>query len=319
MASSRPTDVVIDHPLEGYNDNLDLCLNQIGKIFDIPRIINEPRGKQQIINYYANGKFFDRLGQSAGKYFFHHGISYDGKHRKEDFEEQARIVERYIHDRDSKRVLELGCGLGANISFLARRNPCVMFDGVDLSLKPLKRFTKIPNALFQLGDYHDLNALEDNVYDIIFVIEALCYSTNKLQVLCEVKKKLKRNGLLIIIDVYQRDRGVPLSLSEKTMLKLIEMSWSLDKFECVKDVESYMQEAYSIALAKDFTRYILPSATRVARYNRYYFTHPVYARAINKLLSSDVAKSFIESYLVPISLRRQIACYYIHVLKNDKC
>ena len=318
MASSRPTDVVIDHPLEGYNDDLKLRLNQIGKIFDIPRIINEPRGKQQIINYYSNGKFFDRLGQSAGKYFFHHGISYTGKDKKEDFKEQARIIERYIHDIDAKNVLELAYGLGANIAFLARRNPCVMFDGVDLSLTPLKRFTKIPNAHFQLGDYHELSALEDDAYDIVFIIEALCYSTNKLQVLCEVKKKLKRDGLFIIIDVYQRDRVAPLSPSEETMLKLIEMSWSLDKFEYVKDVESYMQEDYSIAIAKDFTRYILPSANTVARYNRYYFAHPMYARAINKLLSSDVAKSFVESYLVPISLRRQIACYYIHVLKNDK-
>ncbi|HXY88792.1 MAG TPA: class I SAM-dependent methyltransferase [Candidatus Acidoferrales bacterium] len=318
MASSSLSNIVVDHPFERYNDNLELRLNQIGKIFDVPRIINEPRGKQQIINYYANGKFFDRFGQPAGKYFFHHGISYDGKHKKEDFEEQARIVERYIEDSDAKKVLELGCGLGANISFLARRSPCVFFDGVDLSLKPLKRFTKIPNAHFQLGDYHDLSALEDDAYDIIFIIEALCYSINKLQVLCEVKKKLKRNGLLIIIDVYQRDRGAPLSPSEETMLKLIEMSWSLDKFECIKDVESYMREDYSIVIAKDLTHYILPSATRVARYNRSYFSHPMYARAINKLLSLDVAKSFIESYLVPISLRRQIACYYIHVLKNDR-
>jgi ubiquinone/menaquinone biosynthesis C-methylase UbiE len=318
MASSHSTNAVIDHALEGYNDDLELRLNQIGKIFDIQSIINEPRGKQQIINYYANSKFFDKLGQSAGKYFFHHGISYDGKDKKEDFKEQARIVERYIHDIEAKKVLELGCGPGANISFLARRNPRVMFDGVDLSLKPLDRFTKIPNTHFQLGDYHDLSALEDNAYDIAFIVEALCYSTNKWQVLREVKKKLKRNGLFIIIDVYQRGRVAPLSPSEETMLKLIEMSWSLEKFECVKDVESYMQKDYSIALAKDFTLYILPSAIRVARYNRYYFAHPTYAKAINKLLSSDAAKSFIESYLVPISLRRQIACYYIHVLKNDK-
>jgi len=249
---------------------------------------------------------------------FHYGISYDGKDKNDDFKEQARIVERYIHDIDAKKVLELGCGLGANISFLAHRNPRVMFHGVDLSLNPLKRFTKIPNAHFQPGDYHDLRALEDDAYDIVFIIEALCYSTNKKQVLREVKKKLKRDGLFIIIDVYRRDRVAPLSPSEETMLELIEMSWSLDKFEYVKDVESYMQEDYSIAMAKDFTRYILPSATSVAHYNQYYFAHPVYARAINKLLSFDVAKSFIESYLTPISLRRQIACYYIHVLKNDR-
>jgi hypothetical protein len=102
------------------------------------------------------------------------------------------------------------------------------------------------------------------------------------------------------------------------MWKLIERGWALDKFECVKDVESYMREEYSIAEANDFSRYILPSMAKIAHKGRYYFAHPMFARVVNKLLPSDVAKSFIPAYLAPISLRRQIACYYVHVLKNDR-
>jgi hypothetical protein len=103
------------------------------------------------------------------------------------------------------------------------------------------------------------------------------------------------------------------------MWKLIEMGWSLDKFECVKDVEDYMREEYSIALAKEATQNVLPSAIRSARahWRRYYFAHPMFARAVNKLLSAPV-KSIIAAHLIPISLRRQVGCYYIHVLKNDK-
>ena len=204
------------------------------------------------------------------------------------------------------------------MAVLARRNPHVMFDGVDLALKPLKRYAKIPNVRFQFGDYHDLSAFKDSAYDIVFVIEALCYSTNKLQVLREVKKKLKRDGLFIVIDAYRRDRATPLSPSEKTMQKLIEMSWSLDKFEYIKDVEGYMRQEYSIAEANDFSQCVLPSATRIARKFHYYFAHPMFARVVNKLLPFDVAKGFIAAYLYPTSSRRQIACYYIHVLKNDK-
>ena len=208
-------------------------------------------------------------------------------------------------------------GSVSNIAFLARRNPHVTFEGIDLSLKPLKRYAKIPNAHFQLGDYHDLSALEDDAYDIAFVVEALCYSTNKLQVLREVKKKLRRDGLFIVIDGYRKDRAAPLSPSESLMWKLIEMGWSLDMFECVKDVESYMREEYSIALAKDATQNVLPSAIRSARKIRDYYAHPAFARAVNKLLS-DRVRSSISPYLAPTSFRRQIGCYYIHVLKNDK-
>ncbi len=250
--------------------------------------------------------------------FYHYGISYDGKYKKEDFKEQARIVERYIRDSDAKNVLELAYGFGANMAFLASRNPHVMFEGVDLSLKPLKRYAKIPNTHFQVGDFHDLSALEDDAYDIAFVADALCYSANKLHVLRDVKKKLKRDGLFIIIDGYRRDCAAPLSSFEESFLKLVEISWSLDKFECVKDVEDYMREEYSIVVANDVTQYTLPSMIMVARKFRYYFAHPMFARVVNRLLSFDFAKSIIAPYLLPTCVRRGYACYYVHVLKNDK-
>ena len=144
----------------------------------------------------------------------------------------------------------------------------------------------------------------------------MCYSTNKLQVLREVKKKLKRNGLFIIIDGYRDNRAAPLSPAESLMWKLIEIAWSLDKFECVKDVESYMREEYSIVLAKDITQHVLPSANTARSKSRPYFAHPAFARAVNKLIYP--VKGIIAPHLVPTSLRRQVGCYYIHVLKNDR-
>jgi arsenite methyltransferase len=320
MVSNHSTDTVFKQQIAEHNDNLELQLSQIGKIFDIPRLIDEPQRKPQIINYYTDLNFvyklFEKMPFIDGSY--HYGISYDGKLKKEDFQGSAKIVERYIHDSNAKNVLELAYGWGGNIAFLAKRNPEVTFEGVDLSLSPLKSYAKIPNAHFQIGDYHDLSAFKDNAYDIVFVIESLCYSTNKLQVLREAKKKLKRGGLFMVIDGYRRDRATPLSSSEEIMQKLIEVSWAVDKFERVKDVEGYMQEEYSIAAANDSTQCILPSATKVARQLRYYFAHPMFARVANKLLSSGPFKGFIAAYLIPASLRRQIFCHYVHVIKNDR-
>ena len=300
-----------------HSDNLELYLKQVRQIFDIQSIINEPQEKPQIINYYTKNKVNYRFLHSW-EGFIHFGISYDGKHKKDDFKEQARIVERYIRDTGAKNVLELAYGSGANIASLARRNPDVTFEGIDLSLKPLKRFTKMPNVRFQFGDYHDLSALEDDAYDIVFIIEALCYSTNKLQVYREVKKKLKSDGLFIIIDAYRRDRATPLSQSEDIMIRLIEKGVAIEKFEYVGDVESYMREEYSIAVAKDFTENILPSTINLERKSRAFFAHPMFARIVKKLWPYESVKNFIVAYLVPTSVRRQIGCYYVHVLKNDK-
>jgi ubiquinone/menaquinone biosynthesis C-methylase UbiE len=317
MATSYSTDTVIEDQIPECDDNLELYLKRIGRLLDIPSIINEPQEKSHVVNYYKKTKMQYRLNLSWEGYF-HFGISYDGKHKREDFKEQAKIVERYIRDTDAKHVLELAYGLGANSAFLARRNPLVTFEGIDISNAPLKRFTKIPNLRFHFGDYHDLSNFEDNAYDIVFVIDALDYSTNKLQVLREVKKKLKRDGLFIVTDGYRKDRAAPLSPSEDIMMGLIEKGFAVQEFECIKDVESYMREEYSIALAKDITQCVLPSMVNLERRSRRYFAHPMFARIVFKITSYESAKNLMVAYLLPTSIRRQIFCCYLHVMKNDK-
>jgi SAM-dependent methyltransferase len=317
MISNHEIDTETKQQTTKHNDNLELLLRQIDQIFDIPSIIKEPQENPQIINYFKRTRVQYRIIHSWEGYL-HFGISYDGKHKRENLKEQARIVEGYIRDNDAKNVLELAYGMGTNTAFLARRNPDITFDGIDLSLKPLKRYTKIPNAHFQLGDFHDLSTIENDAYDIVFVVEALCYSTNKLQVLREVKRKLRRDGLFIIMDAYRKDRATPLTPSEDTMVKLIEKGFALNKFECIKDVEGYMREEYSIAAAKDFTQCVLPSIINNERNSRGYFAHPIFARIVNKIVPYEIVKNYMVVYLIPTSIRRQIACYYIHVLKNDK-
>lgn len=315
MGSNFSADTVIEPRIAEHNDNLELYLSQIGTIFDIPRLISEPQRESQTIND-AVPKFQSLFFSISGG-FNHGGISYDGRHKNEDFKEQPKIVERYVHDSNAKNVLELGSGWGGNSAFLAKRNPEVTCEGVDLS-PPLKRYAKIPNAHFYIGDYHDLSAFKDNTYDVVFVMDSLVYSSNKLQVLREVRKKLKRGGLFIIFEWYRRDRATPLSSPEEIMCKLMEVSWASDKLECVKDVEDYMQEEYSIAEANDITQYTLPSIITAWRIVRYYFAHSMFARVANKLLSSGLTRGWIAAYLLPTSIKRQILCYYIHVLKNDE-
>ncbi len=213
---AEPKETIRSREIIEYGDNLELYLKQIGKIFDVPDIIDEPQGKPQIVNYYLRNKLLYRLGHNWGG-FYHSGISYDGTYRKDDLKEPARIVERYIREADAKSVLELASGLGSNSAFLARRNPHVAFEAVDLSNKPLRNYSRIPNLRFHCGDYNDLSRFEDNAYDTTFVIEAFCYAKDKRRVLREVKKKLKTNGLLIIFDAYYANGARPLTQSEDIM------------------------------------------------------------------------------------------------------
>jgi ubiquinone/menaquinone biosynthesis C-methylase UbiE len=297
------------------NDNLELYLRQIGATFSIRKIVDEPQDVQHIVNYYRTMKspllfVYDRAG------FYHYGISYDGTYKTDDLKESPRLVETYMRDIDAKNVLELGYGRGANAAFLARRNPHIAFEAVDISNKPLRGYAALPNTHFQLCDFHDLRGLHNDSYDLAFVIEALSSSTNKLQVLREVKKKLKRDGLLIVIDGYQRDRTDPLTQSEQLMWKLIEKGLSIEKIERVSDVENHMLNEYSIVESKDLSPYVIPSMMRFLSAARFYFRHPVFARAVNAFLPLDIVKNTIFVLLLPIAMQRQVACYYMHVLKN---
>jgi SAM-dependent methyltransferase len=305
----------MEHQVAAGADKLESCLHQVGEVFDIPRILNGPQARPQIIDYYLKNRltllFYNWYG------FFHYGISRNGKYETDDHKAHARIIEWYIRQRDAKRVLELGSGLGPNIAFLASRNPHVAFEGVDLSNKPLHRHTTLPNVRFCFGDYHDLSQFEDNAYDVIFVIEALCYSTEKLRVLREVRKKLRDDGLFIVIDGYQRDRAEPLSSCEELMWGLIAKSLACETIERVNVVEDYMRKEFSVVVAQDLTERVLPSLFRFEPLARFYFSHPAFARAVNTFVPHDVAKNSIHILLLPISVQRQIGCYYIHVLQRD--
>ncbi|MGZ4906805.1 MAG: class I SAM-dependent methyltransferase [Halobacteriota archaeon] len=306
----------MDSGTVGRTDNLKLYLKQVDRIFNIPQIINEPQEKSHIVRYYAKNKFTYMVFYNWGG-FYHLGISYDGKRRREDVKEQARIIEGHMHDMGASRVLEIGCGLGPNSAFLARRNPDVAFEATDLSNEPLRRFTRISNLRFAVGDYHDLSEFKDNAYDIVFAIETLCYSTDKLLVLREVKKKLKPGGKFIVFDVYQGNRATPLDASEEVCLRLIERVVAAQKFERKSDVEEHMREEFSIAVAKDISQYVLPSLDRQESKGRFYFDHPTFEEVFGVLAPFDVKRNGIAVLLLSTSMRRQIMCYYMHVLIND--
>ncbi|MGZ4916036.1 MAG: class I SAM-dependent methyltransferase [Halobacteriota archaeon] len=298
-------------------DNLERYLKQIDRVFDIPRVINERQEKLHVVRYYAHNKltyrlFYDWTG------FYHVGISYDGSYKQADVREQARITEGYMHDVGASRVLEIGCGLGPNCAFLARRNPYVVFEASDFSSKPLRCFRGMPNLHFFTGDYHDLSGLADNTYDIVFAIETLCYSTNKSQVFHEVKQKLKPGGKFIIFDIYRHPRAKPLSPSEELMARLIEKGVAAQTFERVDDVEEYMRGEFSIEEAKDLSTCVLPCLDRQEAFMHFYFNHPIFARASGKLVPFDVVKNTISVLLLPTSMRRHVDCYYMHVLANDR-
>jgi len=67
MAESSLTHSDTKYPLAEYDDDLELRLIQVGKIFDLPHILNEPRSLPQVAKYYKTVNRFGTSVSSAGQ------------------------------------------------------------------------------------------------------------------------------------------------------------------------------------------------------------------------------------------------------------
>lgn len=103
------------------------------------------------------------------------------------------------------KVLEAGCGVGAQTTVLAKHSPGARFVAVDISEESLvqaKRLTDaegIENVQFE---YQDVNALtfETNAFDHVFVCFVLEHMNDPVKTLLELKRVLKEGGTMTVIE-----------------------------------------------------------------------------------------------------------------------
>lgn len=122
-------------------------------------------------------------------------------------EDLIRFIARHFYqspNRPAIKILEMGCGTGANLWFIAKEQFAVY--GIDcsntaISLARQKLDNEIPSWTGQLrvGDFVEL-PFEDNYFDAVIDMEAVyCNSFEKSKrIYDEAARVLKANGLLYI-------------------------------------------------------------------------------------------------------------------------
>lgn len=102
-------------------------------------------------------------------------------------------------------ILEAGCGIGAQTKIVAPKNKYSKFISIDISLESLDQARKIAdsnsidNVLFQEADIFEL-PFEDEYFDHIFLSYVLEHMSNPIKALNKLKKVLKNNGTITIIE-----------------------------------------------------------------------------------------------------------------------
>lgn len=102
-----------------------------------------------------------------------------------------------------KIVLDIGCGTGEFEQLLLTENPQQEIIGIDISeemlLKAEKKCQNYPNVSFQKATASAL-PFEDNYFDIIVSASAFHYFENPDTALKEMKRVLKPDGKVVILD-----------------------------------------------------------------------------------------------------------------------
>ena len=135
-----------------------------------------------------------------------HGYSDEEANRLRD---QASTLASLMHD-DTKysagsRVLEAGCGVGAQTVMLAKNSPNAKITSIDISEESINQAKYLieqngfSNVEFQVADIYDL-PFEDESFDHIFVCFVLEHLPDPIATLMSLKRVLKKGGSITVIE-----------------------------------------------------------------------------------------------------------------------
>lgn len=302
------------------SQELDTKLHAIQKVFRLKDILSLQMTKAYIKKYYATNQLSYSLFHTLTDRMYM-GISRDGVYKDDDLLEAARIVAKYIRKLNAKSVLELATGRGATSFYLASHFGNVQFYGIDLSPGQLffakKKAKKVHNYYLTEGDYHDVTKFSDEQFDIVFVIEALCYSREKGKVLKGVRRILRGGGVCIIFDGYLKKPHESLTKQESLAKKLAERGLAVGNFEEYSDfLKTARTSDFTIEEEDDVSYFILPTLYRFERLAKIFFHYPQLAKFITKIFPKEFTYNAIPGLLMSTLIKLNIGGYFITILRK---
>ncbi len=276
-----------------------------------------------VSDYYSKSAFFYKKFHSK-EGAMHLPISFSNKDsHTSKLLYQADSIHNTIQEHGFSKVLELGCGMGFNSTYLAEKNPNVKFTGVDLTPNNIKEAQnnakELSNITFRQMDFDNMADLEDQ-YDVIFAVETLCHSTDVAQVIANISRRLSSNGKIIIYDGYVRPDAVPLTDTfEKQAYQLLSWGFAMTEFQDLGALQSSSKlEHLKIEEVKDYSENVLPNYKAFQRGAIKAFKYPRILKLLlnMKLISMALIKQMSAGLFGPYLIQKGYLGYYKLVISK---
>jgi len=215
------------------------------------------RHAQQVRRYYDNNTAaFDRLGQGGAS--IHRAVWGPGvTTRAAAFHHvDELILEALPSDVRRPTVVDLGCGLGASLQYLAGRTDLA---GEGLTISPLQA-ARATVRIAQAGLGDRLRCREGNFLavpedltgraDLTFSIEAFLHSPDADGYLREAARTLRPGGKLVICDDFLSSAEPPASPRAAQRLDEFRTGWRVGSLVTVEQVRA-LAEPHGLTLVRD--------------------------------------------------------------------
>lgn len=219
-----------------------------------------------IVEYYRKSgwlyrHFWDRGG-------LHHGL-FDAKteSHREAVENQYRTVIQEGQINKRMRVLDVGCGVGDGACFIAK-NTGAKVVGITIVPDQVMFATKIATKMKidTLVEFKHMNfqqmEFRNNYFDVVYGIESVSHSPDKMQFLSEAKRVLKRGGRLIISDGYLVRQ--PKTLTEVNYYNQLLDGWHMYELLGIgKMLSLILKKRFTLVKKRNYGQKISRSLTRM--------------------------------------------------------
>ena len=293
--------------------NLHAKVEAMEKFIDLDKFIQGDKNSvEKIRSYYRINHWAYRHFHSQDG-FMHFRISKSGCFSDEDVYLQPDTVAKYIKDGDS--VVELGCGQGANIVYLANCYPGARFVGFDL--QPRKKIDIPKNVTIYEQDYSSMAQIADSSVDVVYAIETLVHCSDKETPLREIRRILKPGGVIVVFDYSLSARYETFDKEIQKAIALISKGGASAMIESTEEWnEHFASCGLKVESVADHGRDTLLDLKRLERLAARTMKRPWRARLLFRLLPDQYVANIIIGYLGYDAANANIGTYHEWILRK---